>query len=348
MLTIDGSAGGGQVVRTALACSALTGEAVRIEHVRDARPEPGLKAQHVAACDALAAVCDADVDGVDQGSETVTFEPDAPQAGEYGVDVGTAGAVTLVCDAVLPVAAALDAPLSLTVTGGTDVKWAPAVDYYRHAKLPLLARCGLDASLAVERRGFYPAGGGRVTLRVEPTAPSRRSALDLRGRGPLDRVNVHSVASESLADAEVADRQAAAATEALGEDGTPTEATVEYVDSRSPGSALVLAAEYGTGDGQSTRAGFTSLGERGLPSEAVAERAVEAFRAFDDGPGAVDEHAADQCMLPLALWGGAVWIPRVTDHVRTNRDVLAAFGADVAVEERDAGALLTGEGRLGP
>lgn len=341
MLTIDGSDGGGQVVRSALTCAALTGDPVRVEHVRGSRPSPGMRPQHVAAAHAIAAACDGDLDGTDVGSETLAFEPVTPRGGEYEVAVGTAGAVTLVCDAVLPLATVVDEPLTLTVTGGTDVKWAPPVDYYRYVKLPLLRRFGLRVRLDVDRRGFYPAGGGRVTLTVDPSA---LSPIELEERGDLDEVAVHSVAAEALEDADVADRQATAAADALDDAGVRTQSTVTYADADSPGSAIVLAADY-----EHSRAGFTALGERGLPSEAVANHALEAFRTFDDGSGAVDEHLADQCMLPLAIAGGAVRIPRVTDHVRTNRDALAAFGADVALDESpDSGAILEIDGGLVP
>lgn len=341
MPTIDGSDGGGQVVRSALTCAALTGEAVRVEDVRGGRPNPGMRPQHVAAAVAVAALCDGDLDGSDVGSEILTFEPGLPRGGKYEVAVGTAGAVPLVCDAVLPLATVLDEPLSLAVTGGTDVKWAPPVDYYRYAKLPLLRQFGLRAGLDVDRRGFYPAGGGRATLSVEPSTLSR---LELAQRGDLESVAIHSVAAAALGDADVADRQATAAADALDDAGVPARSTATYADADSPGSAIVLAAHY-----EDSHAGFSAIGERGLPSEDVADRAVEAFRSFDDGPGAVDEHLADQCMLPLAIAGGAVRIPAITDHVRTNRDVLAAFGADLTLGETpDSGAVLESRGGLVP
>ncbi|MFB6155536.1 MAG: RNA 3'-terminal phosphate cyclase [Haloferacaceae archaeon] len=340
MLDVDGEAGGGQVVRTAVSLAALTGTPVRVTNVRGARPDPGLRPQHCASIRAVASCCDAECDGVEVASEAFSFDPDAVTAGEYAVDIGTAGSVTLLFDALLPLAAVLDDPLSVSATGGTDVKWSPTVGHYRTVKLPLAARFGFEAAVSVERTGFYPAGGGTATLRVSPSTLEPATLLE---RGALRGVAVDSKAAESLRESEVADRQAAAAVEALEDRDVPvTDTAVRYVETASPGSAVLLRAEY---DG--TVAGFDSLGERGLPAEEVAARAVEAFDEFRTGAGAVDEHTADQLLVPLALAGGRVRVPSVTAHVETNREVLDAFGGDVRVERGEDGVTLTSDGALG-
>jgi RNA 3'-terminal phosphate cyclase (ATP) len=343
MLELDGSGGGGQLLRTALACSALTGESFRMTDVRGARPNPGLRPQHLAAVRAVTAACDAEVTGAAEGSEELEFDPGPVSGGEHEVAVGTAGSVPLVFDAVLPVAYALDAPLSLRATGGTDVKWAPTADHQRTVKLPLVRRAGLDVETSVERRGFYPAGGGRATLSLSPSDPR---ALELAERGPLRSVAVASVASRSLADREVAERQAEAALEALESEealdpGVPVESTVDYAESDSPGSAVLVRAAY-----EHSLAGFDALGERGRPAEEVGETPVEAFGRFDAGAAAVDGHTADQLVLPLAVAGGTVAIPRMTDHVATNADLLDAFGADVRVVEGDGPHRIVSEGGI--
>ncbi|MFB6123166.1 MAG: RNA 3'-terminal phosphate cyclase [Haloferacaceae archaeon] len=335
MLTVDGAAGGGQLLRTALALSVLDDRPFRIEDVRAERPNPGLRAQHLACVRAAARLTDADVDGDEVGAESLTFRPDGLVATDVSVDVGTAGSVTLVFDTLLPAATALSRPVSITATGGTDVKWAPPLDYYRRVKLPLLARFGLDADATCIRRGFYPAGGGEVTLSL---APASLSTLDLTSRGAFEGVTVHSVASESLEAREVADRQANRVVDLL-DDRVVAGSTVDYVPSDSPGSALVLRATCGR-----ALAGFTALGERGRPSEEVAALAVSALRSWRDGPGVVDAHMADQLLVPLALAGGRVRVPTVTDHVETNAEVIRTFGYDVAIEADGDGALLSASG----
>ncbi len=353
MRELDGSDAGGQFLRTALTLSVLENEPVRLENVRGDRPNPGLANQHLAVLEALAAVTDATVSGADLGSETIEFDPGRSGSGglgggSYAVDIGTAGSVTLLFDALLPLATALEAPLSVTATGGTDVEWSPPLDYFRQVKLPLLGAHGLVASCEVDRRGFYPDGGGRVTLRI---APSSLEPLALERRGELEGVRLYSTESASLADQDVAHRQLEGALVRLelegagrsaasesGEDGGPEvlERQERTAESPSPGSALVIRGDHGTGV-----AGFGALGERGKPAERVGEDAADAANRFLEGDAAVDRHMGDQLLVFLALAGGRVRIPWVTDHVETSRALLEAFGREIDLEQRGAGAVVS-------
>jgi RNA 3'-terminal phosphate cyclase (ATP) len=338
MNILDGGEGGGQLVRTALALSAVTGEPFRMRHVRRARANPGLQAQHCAAIEAVAAVCNAETGGVEVGSESFTFEPnedideDADPAdqgilgGSVSVEVGTAGSVPLVFDALLPVAIALDESFTARLEGGTDAKWAPPFDYFQHVKLPVLQEHGLDADVTLNRRGFYPRGGGKATLTIEP---STLDALDVTERGERESLTAYSVAEESEAEDDVAERQAEPAPDAA-------DVETEYVEADCSGSAFVLAAEY-----EHSRAGFAELGEMGVEPETVGEKAVERFEAFEDGDAAVDEYLADQLLPFVALAGGEVRAPEVTSHVETCIDLLAEFGYDVNVEEDGDTVLLS-------
>ncbi|PSP77097.1 RNA 3'-terminal phosphate cyclase [Halobacteriales archaeon QS_1_68_20] len=333
MLELDGADGGGQLVRTALALSALTGTSFEMTGIRGARSEPGLRPQHLTAVETLAAITDADVEGAEQGSESLTFEPATLRGGEYEATIGTAGSTTLLFDAVLPLAAELEEPIWVRATGGTDVKWSPPADFHRRVKLPLLRRHGLLATVDLHRRGFYPAGGGEATLHLAPSSPTSPKLTD---RGPLSGARVYSVASEGLADSDVAERQADEASQLLSAaDVEVVERTATYVAADSAGTALVVALEC-----ERSVAGFDALGEPGKPAEDVAADAVEAALSFRDAAGAVDAHLADQVLVPLALAGGEVAVPRVTDHVESSLDLLDAFGYDVAVEARDEGAVL--------
>jgi len=328
VIELDGAEGGGQVVRSALSLSALAGEPVRIENVRGARDHPGLKHQHLAAVELAAAISDADVEGAELDAETLAFDPGRPSGGRYEVDVGTSGSVTLVFDAVLPLAAAIDEPLDIAVRGGTDVEWSPPMDYFRSVKLPVLRCHGVDAAVDVERRGFYPAGGGVATLSVNPSTPA---AIELTERGERSGVRLNSVASEELADADVAERQARGAAAALPDDVDVIERSAEYAETDSIGTAVTLRAEY-----ENTLAGANALGERGKPAEEVGEEAVREFLDFDAADAAADRYLADQLLVWAALSGGQLTIPEVTNHVVSSVDLLGKFGVDVEIE--------TGEG----
>ncbi|WP_255194039.1 RNA 3'-terminal phosphate cyclase [Natronobeatus ordinarius] len=333
MLELDGSDAGGQFVRTALALSALENEPVRLENVRGGRSTPGLRPQHLAGVETIAAVCDADVSGADVGSQTVEFDPRSGRVddgrlpgGTYAVDIGTAGSITLLFDTLLPLSVRLESPLSVTVTGGTDVKWAPPLDYVRYVKLPLLRRSGLVAAVEVDRRGFYPTGGGRATLHL---APAALEPLALESRGDLEGVRLYSTEADALADRDVATRQAEGALERLdpGERGLEVGERVETTAaSACPGSAFVLRV-----DGESGPAGFTALGERGKPAERVGEDAADAAIRFLEHDAPVDRHLADQLLVFLALAGGRVRIPEVTAHVETSLKLLASFDFDVTL-----------------
>ena len=326
MLDIDGTDGGGQILRTALSLSVVTDTPFRIAEVRRSRPTPGLQPQHLAAVELAGACCGADLDGVEVGADQLEFVPGDDRETTLNATIDTAGSLTLLFETMLPIGAVAPVPLTVHATGGTDVKWAPTMAYYRRVKLPLLARFGLDATVDVRRHGYYPVGGGAATLE---TVPASLSPLQLDERGPLEAVEVYSRATDSLADQEVADRQASHAAERLRAAEYPVGVeSVEYVPADSPGSSLLVRGVYGR-----TLLGADALGERGRPSERVADLAVEGFERAHAASAPVDSHMADQLLVFLALVGGSVRLPTVTDHVRTNLRVLQAFGSDIELVE---------------
>jgi RNA 3'-terminal phosphate cyclase (ATP) len=326
MLEIDGSEGGGQILRSALALAAITGRPVRIENVRGDRPDPGLKPQHLAVVETLAEITDARVSGTTTGADEVEFEPGPPTGGDVTARIGTAGSISLLFDAVLPLAVRIDEPLSVTATGGTEVKWSPPILTYRRVKLPLCRRFGLQAAIERERTGFYPAGGGRATLHL---APSSLSPLSLVEREPFVCARVYSIASADLADSDVARRQAETAQERLADCELDVQATHTIsAESDSTGSALVVGLEY-----ENSRAAFDALGEPGRPAEDVAASAVTGAVEFRDGAGAVDRHLADQLLVFLALAGGEIRVPELTDHVTSSLALLEAFGFELEVDQ---------------
>jgi RNA 3''-phosphate cyclase len=326
MLEIDGGEGGGQLLRSSVSLAALTGQAVRVSNVRGNRAEPGLKPQHQTAVETLAEVCDADLTGVASGSAELTFDPGDPKGGRVEADIGTAGSVALLFDTLLPLAAAIETPLSVTVTGGTEVRWSPPLATYRTVRLPLARRADLHAAVERHSTGFYPAGGGRATLHLAPSTPT---PLALTDRGRLRNARVVSRESGDLAAQDVASRQAGTVCSRLEDAGIEVVETVTATaETASTGSALTVILDY-----DRTRAGFDALGEQGKPAEAVAADAVEAALTFHDGPGAVDRFSADQLLVVLAVAGGEVRVPEVTAHVESSLALLGAFGFDTTLDE---------------
>lgn len=324
MVTIDGSDGGGQMLRLAAAVATLEGTSVTVENVRGNRPDPGLRPQHVAAVEALSGLADATTDGVAVGSDTVVFDPGGAIGGDVSVEVGTAGSIPLIFDAVLPLGVRAEEPIRVRAMGGTHVKWAPTMDYVRSVTLPLLRSHGLAASVTDLEYGFYPVGGGTASLEITPASIDPIERCD---RGALQSMAVHSIETADLAAADVADRQIEGVTEALdGRVSAPIESESSTVESPSTGTAVLVTGDYENG-----RSGFTALGEPGRPAEDVGAEAADAFLEHHVTDAAVDRYLADQLLPVLAFAGGRYSIPAVTEHVQSARTVLSAFGHDITI-----------------
>lgn len=298
MLEIDGAhgEGGGQLLRMAVALSALTETPVRVVRIRAGRPNPGLAAQHVTAVVALAKLCGADVTGLEVGSPTIDFRPGKIEPGRYAFDVGTAGSVTLVLQAILPVAAAASGPVWVRLVGGTDVRWSSPIDYFTRVFLPLVRRVGVHADVEVRRRGYYPRGGGIVEAVVEPARAW--SPLDLSDPGEIRRVR--GIAHAANLPEDIPKRMKHAATRRLHRIGDVAieERVYGGEEAIGAGGALVLWAETET-----SVLGADALAERGKPSDRVGGEAAIALLAEIESRATLDIHAADQLLVYLARAG---------------------------------------------
>lgn len=323
LIEIDGAQGegGGQILRTALAVSAVCGRGFRIERIRASRLRPGLRPQHLAAVRATALCCAAEVHGAFEGSPDLRFIPQAVAAGNFEFDIGTAGAATLVLQTVVPVLATGAAPSRVSVIGGTHVPRSPLFHFLARHWVPAVARLGLPVEVRLVRAGFAPRGGGRIDCEVRPWP--RPATLDLSVRGSL--VAVRGVSGAARLKGDVARRAAEAARALLWEERRlDSDWEVEAMDAPSPGSFLHLDAEFAWG-----RAGFSLLGERGLRPEVMGERAVRRLLRFlGDEEAVVDPLLADQLALPLAVsrGGGQLLTSEVTPHLETVARVIALFG----------------------
>jgi len=333
MILIDGSQGegGGQIVRTAVGLAAALGKAVRITAIRAGRPKPGLRAQHLAAVRAAATVCGGTLQGDRSGSTELTFQPGPVRPGRYAFDVGTAGSTVLVLQTVLPALMLAEGDSELTVRGGTHNPMAPCFEYLGDVFAVLASAMNLQAYFEMRRAGFYPAGGGEVTMHLRGVGGAEGVApLRLASRGALRGIEGLSAVSASLS-AHIAERQARAAERPLRRLGCPTTVTQAAWQSDSPGTAVFLRAVFAR-----SVAGFSALGERGKPAERVAKEAVEALEAFLASPGAVDAHAADQLVALAALSDepSRFIAQSVTHHLGTNLQVVRAMtGREARADE---------------
>ncbi|HSU72898.1 MAG TPA: RNA 3'-terminal phosphate cyclase [Candidatus Binatia bacterium] len=342
MLTIDGSQGegGGQVLRTALALSALTGTPFRIENIRAGREKSGLRPQHVAAAKAVAQLCQGTVDGAEENSQTLTFYPRTIKGGTLELDIGTAGSVTLLLQSLLLPALFADKPSRITITGGTDVPFAMPVDYFAEVLVPQLRSWAEKLEVKVLRRGYVPAGQGKVEVFVKPKL--KRSSypsfdafaqaireqvrpFELTNQDTLVFIRGVSHASRDLEKDRVAERQADAA-HAFGK--ADCRIRSEYSDSTSTGSGLTLWAVYSPHADDirdSVRLGADALGQKGFPAENVGKTAAKRLQDAMNAGAPVDAYLADNLIPFLALAGGVIRAEKVTAHTRTNIEVVHQF-----------------------
>ncbi len=328
-ITIDGSAGegGGQILRTALALSLVTGRPFRIEEIRAGRKKPGLLRQHLTAVHAATAMSGARVSGADLGSRVLSFEPSQVRGGEYRLAVGTAGSATLVLQAVLPALLTAREASRLTLEGGTHNPHAPPFDFLAKTFLPILRRMGASVEVSLEAYGFYPAGGGRFTAVIEPCAKLGRLSLLERGEP-----RVHARAIVASLSENIARRELSIVRERLGLERAFCRAqTVD--DSIGPGNVLMIVI-----DCDSVSEVVTGFGVKGVSAESVASDACDEVQAYLAAGVPVGVHLADQLLIPMALAGGGTFRSlKPTAHAITNADVIGRFlDVPIAIEhERD-------------
>jgi RNA 3'-terminal phosphate cyclase (ATP) len=318
MLTIDGSfgEGGGQIIRTSLALSLITGKAFRVYNVRARRERPGLQRQHLTAVTAAAAIGGARVDGAHIGSKEFTFVPCEVKAGEYKFSIGTAGSTMLVLQAVLPPLMIACEPSLLLFEGGTHNVHAPPFEFIQRTFLPLVGRVGPSVSVELQRYGFYPPGGGRFNVYVEPARELKR--LDLVERGAI--LSERARALVVNLPPHIGERELVVASEQLG--WIPDQLDLETsTNALSAGNVFTISVES-----ESLTEIFTGVGERGVRAEQIASCVVHEAQKYLEVGAPVGEHLADQLLIPLALArGGSYTTGTPTLHTTTNIEVIKKF-----------------------
>jgi len=316
-ITIDGAEGegGGQLLRTALSLSLVTGKPFRIERIRARRRKPGLLRQHLTAVQAATQVGRARVSGADLGSQVLCFEPSEIQPGHYEFAVGTAGSATLVFQTVLPALLHARAPSRVIVEGGTHNPFAPPFEFVARTFLPILARMGASVNATLERCGFYPAGGGRMMFDLVP-CPALRP-LTLLHRGPT-RIHARGVVA-SLPEI-IAKREMSIVRERFGLERHLCR--IETVDaSVGPGNVLLIVVE-----GDSVTEVVTGFGIKGVSAEKVASDACDEAERYLRSDVPVGSHLADQLLIPMALAGGGSFRTLAPSaHTQANASVVRRF-----------------------
>ncbi len=320
IIKIDGSfgEGGGQILRTALSLSAITKKPFEIFNIRANRKIPGLSHQHLQAVNATAQICNAETIGNQLRSTDLKFYPEEVKAGTYHLDIGTAGSVSLVLQTIFYPLSLENKPSSVTIIGGTHVSHSPCIDYLSQQWLYFLKKIGFDAEIQTLRAGYYPRGGGEVLIHINPARPQH--PLRIEDRGKL--IQVKGISTVSNLDINIALRQQTQAKKKLLEQNIPHEISVGETPAMGKGTMLFLLGNF-----EHSQCCYFSLGAIGKRAETVADEACNEFFSFLETNGVIDEHLADQIIIPLALSKGASQFitPRVTQHLLTNIEIVKLF-----------------------
>ncbi len=322
MIEIDGSygEGGGQILRTALALSAILQKPFTIHHIRSKRKNPGLQAQHLGAVEALARITEAVTEEVKFGSQKISFLPKRILPGDYQFEVRTAGSVTLLLQAVFFPLCLAQGTSTLTLVGGTHVPWSPPFHYFSQVLLSTLESMGISVDATIENWGFYPRGGGKIRLKINPV--HELMSISLVDRGSLKKVR--GLSAISNLPKHVAERQMDHALKRIQKELKIDAEIVILYDAPSvgQGSFFFLLIEY-----ERTLAGFSSLGARGKPAEKVADEALDSLKDYMESDGCIDSHLEDQLapFMALAKGNSSFTTTQMTDHLLTNLWVIEQF-----------------------
>ncbi len=358
MMKLDGAygEGGGQIVRTALGLSTLTGIPFEVDNIRKGRCDGGLKAQHVKCVEALVEFSGAKAEGASLGSTKLVFYPGKPESRTLAVDVGTAGSITLLMQSLLVPMMFGKGKVRLKLIGGTDVSWSEPVDYFREVLVPHLSRFTQKFEVSLEKRGYHPKGGGKLEIAVTPRfrisdfsnfdefrrhLRENLEKVELVSRGNLAVVKGISHASSDLQKAMVAERQVSSAKRVLFSLQCPLRIDASYSDTESTGSGICLWAAFTNEKGEIDRInpsiiGADALGQRAKRAEDVGREAAESLINEIHSGAPVDKYMADQLLPFMALCGGSIKVSHITPHCLTNIYVIEQFfGSIFAVDEQN-------------
>jgi len=322
LISIDGSygEGGGQILRTAVALSAFKKVPIKITNIRASRPDPGIKAQHHIAIKSVKELCNAETTGLDVGSSTLTFIPDEVKGGSYKFDIGTAGSIVLVFETCILASLNAKEPLTIKITGGTDVKWAPTWDYFKNVFIPLLKNFGIKTDINLIKRGYYPRGGGEAEITIYPNTDFKQITLDEN----QTFFDVEGIIYISNLPEHISTRIKQAAINELLKSNLKANIKIEQSSSFSAGTGLTLWVKS-----KDTIIGTTVIGEKRLSSEEVGQKAVRNLKNEIFSGANLDVYAFDQ-LLPYFVISNknessSCIIRELSSHASTSMWVLKQF-----------------------
>ena len=320
MLEIDGSygEGGGQILRNAVALSTIVNIPVKITNIRSNRPTPGIKAQHYVAIKSIKEICNAETKDLEIGSCNLTFNPGQLKGGDYNFEIGTAGSITLVFQALILACLKTDSEINIRLTGGTDVKWSPTWDYFKNVFIPIIKKIGISVDVNLIKRGYYPRGGGVATIKIKKALEIKPLKYDIEPEFSI----IKGIVSIGQLSNNISRRIKHSAIKTLLKNDLQSDIQIEENPTLSPGTGISIWTES-----DDVILGSSVLGERGVSSEEIGKNAANNLLCEINSNSTLDIYAFDQILPYMALAKGVSTciVKKITNHAQTNMWLIKQF-----------------------
>lgn len=320
LLEIDGSygEGGGQILRNAIALSTILNKPVKIKNIRANRPNPGIKAQHYMVIKSIKEISGAKTENLEIGSQILTFLPGKLKGGNYKFDIGTAGSITLVFQALILASLKTDNEIFIKLTGGSDVKWAPAWDYFRNIFIPIIKKIGVNVDVKLIERGYYPKGGGEAEITINPISQIKPLKLDIE----TEFSKVNGIVNIGQLSNSISKRIKHSAIRTLLKNNLLADISIEEHSTLSPGTGITLWSES-----NNVILGSSVLGERGISSEEIGKNVVNNLLSEINSNSTLDVFIFDQVLPYMAIAKGEsrCFVKKISNHAQTNMWLIKQF-----------------------